>query len=124
MANDWSVKYYFTPNGKRPFVEWFDGLDGMTQRKIDAYLERMRAGNFGSCKPLKGVPDICELVMDFGPGYRAYYIRAGKVLILLFTGGIKKRQKVDVKQALHYLEDFKTRWTAGTYDEPEIGRQT
>ena len=120
MYQSWTVKYYYTAEGKVPFSQWFDGLDNTVRKKIDAYITKMRAGNFGNCKPLKGIPDICELVIDFGPGYRVYYIRAGRVLLLMFNGGIKKQQKPDLDQAIRYHADFKQRLKAGTYHEPEL----
>ena len=124
MNQEWSVKYYFTSSGKRPFKEWRDRLDPSLQDKIDAYITRVRAGHFKNCKPLKGIPDIYELVIDFGPGYRVYYTRAGKVILLLLSGGIKKTQKSDIETGVEYLEDFKRRRAAGTYDDPEITGET
>lgn len=123
MIDAWTVKYYFTEDGKRPFLEWFETLDPSIQDKVDAYIGRMRAGNFNNCKPLVGIPDLCELVMDFGPGYRAYYIRAGKILLLAYHGGIKRDQRTDIKRAVQYHEDFKKRRAAGTYNEPEFKRK-
>ncbi len=123
MNEGWTVKYFYTEDGKVPFSEWFNKLDVSVRKKVDPYITRMRAGNFSNCKPLKGIPDICELVMDFGPGYRAYYIRAGKVLLLMFCGGIKKGQKADVNKAVKYHGDFKKRLKAGKYHEPELGEQ-
>lgn len=120
MNQEWTVKYYFTASGKRPFKEWYDKLDPSIQDKIDPYITRVRAGNFKNCKPLKGIPDIYELVIDIGPGYRAYYTRAGKVLLLLLCGGIKKTQKPDIETGVEYLEDFKRRRVAGTYDDPDV----
>lgn len=120
MGRPWTIKYYYTEDGKRPFKEWFDGLDDSVKRKVDAYINRMAAGNFTNCKPLRGVPDISELVMDFGPGYRVYYIRAGQVLLLTFNGGIKADQRANIKKAEQYRDDFRKRREAGTYDEPEF----
>ena len=48
----------------------------------------------------------------FGPGYRVYYARAGKMLYLLLCGGDKRKQSPDIERALEYLKDYKER--AGT----------
>jgi putative addiction module killer protein len=42
---------------------------------------------------------LSELRIDFGPGYRVYYARAGKTLYLLLCGGDKSSQDADIKNA-------------------------
>jgi putative addiction module killer protein len=42
---------------------------------------------------------VVEMKIDFGPGYRVYYIQRGQVLILLLCGGDKSTQANDIKRA-------------------------
>lgn len=50
-----------------------------------------------------------EYKIDFGPGYRVYFGQDGNEIILLLTGGMKKSQDKDIKQAHHYWVEYKTR---------------
>jgi putative addiction module killer protein len=45
--------------------------------------------------------------MDFGPGYRVYFGRDGEQLVILLTGGTKKRQQRDIKDAIDYWRDYR-----------------
>lgn len=62
-------------------------------------------GNFGDCAPV-GV-GISEMRVHFGPGYRLYYARRGRVMYLLLCGGDKSTQKRDIKRAKDILAAFK-----------------
>jgi putative addiction module killer protein len=52
---------------------------------------------------------LCELRIDWGPGYRVYYAVLGKSCVLLLTGGDKRKQSSDIERALAYLKDYKER---------------
>ena len=71
---------------------------------------RMGAGNFGDCKPLH--EGVWELRIDYGPGYRVYYARAGKRLILLLAGGDKRKQQSDIATAIERWNDWQHRRSA------------
>ena len=60
-------------------------------------INRLIAGNAGDVKPVGAA--ISELRIDYGPGYRVYYLRDGERLILLLTGGDKSSQDADIRQA-------------------------
>jgi putative addiction module killer protein len=70
-------------------------------------VNRLRAGNFGDCKALG--QGLCELRIDWGPGYRVYYASIGRFVVLLLCGGDKRTQSSDIKRASAYLRDFKER---------------
>ena len=53
-------------------------------------------GNFGDDKPAGA--GVSEMRVDFGPGYRVYFVRRGKLLYLLLSGGDKRTQKRDIKR--------------------------
>jgi len=84
-------------DGCSPFAEWFDRLDPVTAARIDRYVRRLEAGNFGAAKFL--CSGVFELRMDFGPGYRVYYGREGKDVVILLGGGDKRRQAADIAAA-------------------------
>jgi putative addiction module killer protein len=55
---------------------------------------------------------LWELRIDWGPGYRVYYVMLGRVCVLLLCGGDKRRQSSDIDRALKYIEDYKERTRA------------
>ncbi len=90
-----------------PFAAWFDGLDGATAARVNTYIKRMEAGNFGNSEGVGG--GVSELKMDFGPGYRVYYGRDGKTLVILLGGGSKRHQSADIAKALGRWKDYSNR---------------
>ena len=95
----------FVHDGRSPFGEWFNALDAVTAARVDRYIRRMEAGNFGAAKPLGN--GVFELRMDFGPGYRVYYGREGKAVIILLGGGSKRRQDADVAAAIERWKRYR-----------------
>ena len=90
------------------FGEWVAKLkDDRARAKIVIRLDRVAAGNFADCKPLRG--GLSELRIDWGPGYRVYYAMVGKACVLLLAGGDKRKQSSDIDRALGYLRDYKER---------------
>jgi len=59
----------------------------------------------GAAKSLR--EGVFELRMDFGPGYRAYYGRDGKTIIILLGGGDKRRQSADIAAAVERWKRYK-----------------
>jgi putative addiction module killer protein len=96
---------YLTPEGRAPFKAWLSAVsDRVAKVQIMARVQRMAGGNFGDCKPLAG--GVWELRINHGPGYRVYYARAGNRVVLLLTGGDKRRQQADIATALDYWKDW------------------
>ena len=105
------VRHYVSRAGKDVFDDWLTQLaDARTQAKIATRINRLAGGNFGDCKPLR--QGVCELRIDWGPGYRVYYAMIGKECVLLLRGGEKRKQSPDIERAMEYLKDYKER--AGT----------
>lgn len=102
------VEHYLTTEGRDPFAEW---LAALADRRARAFavvrVGRMEAGALGDCKPVGD--GVWEARIDYGPGYRVYYARAGSRLILLLMGGDKRRQKADIARAVEYWNDWKLR---------------
>lgn len=104
----YQVIEYLDPEGKDPYRDWLIGLaDRQAQARILTRINRMAAGNFGDHKPIEG--GVWELRIDWGPGYRIYYARAGKRIILLLAGGDKRTQKADIRAAISYWVDWQQR---------------
>ena len=80
------------------FDTWFGSLrDVRARARIAARLDRIADGNFGDVKPVGG--GVSELRIDYGPGYRIYYVQSGITLIVLLCGGDKSSQKKDIEKA-------------------------
>ena len=102
------IRHYVSRAGKDVFDDWLSELaDARAQAKIASRINRLTAGNFGDCKPLR--EGVCELRIDWGPGYRVYYAMLGRVRVLLLCGGDKRKQSSDIDRALEYLKDHKER---------------
>ncbi|MGH7978467.1 MAG: type II toxin-antitoxin system RelE/ParE family toxin [Limisphaerales bacterium] len=95
----------FVENGHSPYAEWHDSLDNVTTERVDRYLRRLEQGNFGAAKPLRD--GVFELRLDFGPGYRVYYGREGRTIIILLGGGSKRRQDADIAAAVERWKRYK-----------------
>jgi putative addiction module killer protein len=88
------------------FVAWLAGLrDKVAAARISARIDRLATGNLGDVEPVgKGVS---ELRIHYGPGYRVYFTRQGKAIVLLLCGGYKSTQKQDIKQAIAMAQELK-----------------
>ena len=91
----------YTIEGRSPFAEWFDRLDAVTADRVDRYIRRLGSANFGVAK------GVSELRLDFGSGYRVYFGRDGKTLIILLGGGSKRRQGADIAAAIARWKHYK-----------------
>jgi len=79
------------------FRDWLDNLkDRQAVKRIAQRIARLESGLFGDTKFFDG---IGELRIDYGPGYRVYFVRRGDVLIVLLCGGDKSTQKKDIERA-------------------------
>ncbi len=87
------------------FAKWFQALrDARAFARIDARIARAAEGNFGDVKPADG-NGVSEMRIDYGPGYRVYFIRRGNELIILLCGGDKTSQDRDIKRAQKIARD-------------------
>lgn len=89
----------FTVLQTEEFVDWLDNLkDKRAQVRIAARLRQVEAGNLGDWKPIEG--DVSELRVDVGAGYRLYFVRRGRIVIVILNAGDKSSQRRDVRRAL------------------------
>lgn len=73
-------------------------VNGCARARIAARIDRLAFGNPGDVKPVGG--GVSEMRIDYGPGYRVYYARTGRVVYLLLWGGTKATQEADIKGAI------------------------
>ena len=89
----------------KAFATWLQELeDRQAAVGINARIARLSLGNFGDHKPISD--GLSELRIDMGPGYRVYYTRRGKTMIMLLIGGVKGTQKRDIKRALEMMKQL------------------
>jgi putative addiction module killer protein len=80
------------------FAKWLDGLTDIRARaRILVRIERLAAGNPGDVKAV--AEGVSELRIDYGPGYRVYYKKQGRKVVILLAGGDKSTQARDIKTA-------------------------
>lgn len=99
------VRYYVDAYGRAPFTEWAEELDNSASAKVAIAVRRMAVGNFSNAKGVGG--GVLEFRIDFGPGYRIYFGREGDTLVILLSGGTKKRQQQDILDARAFWHDYK-----------------
>ena len=92
-----TVKEYLDPAGESPFARWFDGLHAPAAAKVATALYRLELGNYSNVKSVGAGVHECRI--DFGPGYRIYFGKDGKRLIILLGGSGKKRQQKSIDAA-------------------------
>ena len=87
------------------FIKWLDGLREIQARsRILVRVERLAAGNPGDVKPVG--EGVSELRIDYGPGYRVYFVKRGQEVIILLAGGDKRTQAKDIKTAIRFAQNL------------------
>ena len=82
------------------YARWFARLkDREARSRILVRIRRLSLGNPGDVKSVGG--GVSELRIDYGPGYRVYFVRRGETVIVLLGGGNKSTQAADIRAALN-----------------------
>jgi putative addiction module killer protein len=85
------------------FARWFGGLrDQRARRRVQARIDRLEMGNPGDVKAVGG--GVSEMRIDYGPGYRVYFVQRGKTLVILLAGGDKRTRHRDIATARHLAQ--------------------
>lgn len=85
---------------------WLQDLkDRVARARIEARIVRMALGNPGDVKPVRD--GISEMRIDYGPGYRVYFMQRGKRVVVLLAGGDKRTQDADIKRAIEIANNWK-----------------
>lgn len=101
------IQRYTAPDNRVPFEEWFDALkDVNAQAKIVSRLNRITDGNLGDYRSVG--EGVCELKINYGPGYRIYFGQIGMTIVILICGGDKSTQDRDIRQAKEYWTDYRS----------------
>ncbi len=101
------IRYYVSRDGQSPFEKWFASVDATARAKVATSIIRLEQGNLSNVKPVG--EGVLEYRINFGPGYRVYFGRDGDVLVILLTGGTKKRQQRDIRTAIELWTDYRRR---------------
>jgi putative addiction module killer protein len=85
------------------FSGWLHRLrDANAVARIVGCIRRIEMGNPGDSR---GVGHgILEMRIDYGPGYRIYYVHRGAQIVILLCGGDKRTQPGDIKRAQKLAE--------------------
>lgn len=87
------------------YAKWLDGLlDVRARARILVRVERLATGNPGDVGPVG--EGVSELRIDYGPGYRVYYKKHGRDVVILLAGGDKRTQASDIKTALRLARNL------------------
>ena len=82
----------------KAFSDWLAGLrDQRAKAKIAARIDRLSLGNAGDVEPVG--EGVSELRIHYGAGYRVYFVKRGRTLIILLCGGDKSTQTKDIRAA-------------------------
>ena len=87
------------------YAKWLDGLRDIRARaRVLVRVERLAAGNPGDVRPVG--EGVSELRIDYGPGYRVYFTRQGRTVVVLLAGGDKRTQSRDIETALRLARNL------------------
>lgn len=87
------------------FKHWLTNLkDRQAKARIQMRIDRFMLGNPGDVKPVR--EGVQELKIDYGPGYRVYFIYRGPVLVILLAGGDKHSQNSDIERAINLAKQW------------------
>ena len=87
------------------YAKWLDGLREVRARvRVLVRVERLAAGNPGDVRPVgEGVP---EPRIDYGSGYRVYFKKQDRTIVVLLAGGDKRSQSRDIETALRLARNL------------------
>lgn len=87
------------------YSAWFDRLrDAQARARILVRIRRLSLGNPGDVNPVG--ESVSEMRIDWGPGYRVYFVSRGATLVVLLAGGDKDSQKRDVRAAIELAREL------------------
>ena len=87
------------------FAKWIDNLRDIRARaRVQARIERLAIGHAGDVKPVG--EGVSEMRIDYDPGYRVYFKKRGRTVVILLAGGDKRTQNRDIKTALRLVRNL------------------
>lgn len=92
-------------------------LDKCIRGAVRIRINRLRLGNFGDCKTIKGSTGLYEIRIHLGSGYRLYFGKVKDALVIILCGGDKGTQVRDIQKAKKYWQLYKDSIKGGNNDE-------
>lgn len=90
------------------FDRWLRRLkDTRARARINMRIRRLGLGNPGDVEPIGG--GLSEMRIDYGPGYRVYYLQQGRTLAVILGGGTKKTQPKDIAKAQAIAAEWRSK---------------
>ena len=87
------------------FAGWLRSLrDRQARARVQVRIDRLQLGLTGDVRSVG--EGVSELRIDYGPGYRVYFTRRGRLCIILLAGGDKRSQDRDIKKAIQLAHDL------------------
>ena len=87
------------------YARWLDGLRDIRARaRVLVRVERLAADNPGDVRSVR--EGVSELRIDYGPGYRVYFKRQGRMVVVLLAGGDERTQSADIETALRLARNL------------------
>lgn len=87
------------------FSGWLSNLaDRRARAKVQTRIDRLATGNPGDTRSIRS--GVIEMRIDYGSGYRVYYMRRGSFVVVLLCGGDKSTQRADIKRAIAIANDW------------------
>ena len=80
--------------------------DPKAKARIQMRIRRLGLGNPGDVQPIGS--GLSEMRIDYGPGYRVYYMKSGSVLVVLLCGGDKRTQQTDIDKAKRIAAEWRS----------------
>jgi len=89
------------------FAAWFQALrDKRARARVQVRIDRLSLGNPGDVRPVG--EGVSELRIDYGPGYRIYFIRRATALVVLLAGDDKRTQSRDIRIAMELARSLRS----------------
>jgi putative addiction module killer protein len=105
MNTRYKLLLYTTANGRQPYADWLRRLEDKTgAHLIGSHLNRIRLGHLSKTRFVGD--GVWELKINFGPGYRVYYLLGHQDVIVLLGGGDKASQDGDIRLAKMFAFDY------------------
>ena len=87
------------------FDAWLGSIrNGKTQKVIVKRIRSMSLGTLGKVRSLDG--GLFEAKIDYGAGFRLYFVNRRQRIIVLLCGGDKSTQTKDIKRARELAKEM------------------